>query len=814
MIRHLQEGPPVKKTALRLAVLCVLGLALVAVLPAQEPYKLPPKEVVDIVTAPPTPMVSMSPDGGTMALVERESMPSIAYIAEPILRIAGMRITPAYNSVQVLSFATGLSLEDMKTGQVRKVALPDDFKFSLPRMRGVAWAPDGRTIALLRYVDGGVELWAVDVATGAAKALTPPTVNAVLGGVDWTPDGRLVVSLVPEGRGPAPVAPRVPIGPEIQVSGGKQAKAATYQDLLKTAFDEVLFDYYATSQTALVDVASGEVRPIGPAGIYDSIAAAPSTEYLLVYRIKRPYSHSLPAGGFAHAIEIWDMNGKLVKLLADLPTEEGVPINGVPKGPRRVDWMTHRPATLVWTEALDGGDPKAEVPFRDHYLVLDAPFTAEPRELLRLKERAAGLTYFAMPGKALATQSEWKRRWRTTFLVDLANPAATPVKIWDLGLMDRYSDPGRPVTTQLETGERVILQDKDWIYLSGSGSSPQGDHPFLDRMNLKTMKVERLWQCQDPAYETFVDFAGNSRTKFITSYETKTDPPNYYYYDLKTKKRTALTDFKDPAPQLTAVKKERITYKRADGLELSGTLYLPPGYQPGTRLPVVIWAYPREYASADTAGQVRGSVNRFTFYRGTSQLLFVTQGYAVLDNAEMPVVGDPETVNDTFVPQIVSNADAAIRKLDELGVGDPKRVGVGGHSYGAFMTANLLAHCNLFAAGIARSGAYNRTLTPFGFQSERRTLWEATDTYIKMSPFMFADKIKTPLLLIHGMADNNSGTFPIQSERLFAALKGFGATARFVYLPYESHGYSARESVLTVLAEMFEWFDTYVKNRK
>jgi len=795
---------------IRLAVVFAVALAITPVVSAQEPYKLPPKEVIDIVDAPPTPLVSMSPSGETMALIERESMPTIAYLSEPILRIAGMRITPAYNSRQVLSFSTGLSLKDMKTGLLRKVALPDGVKFTFP-----SWSPDGRTIALLCYVEGGVELWAVDVGTAAAKALTPAVVNAVLGGIDWTPDSRrLIVSLVPEGRGPAPVAPRVPIGPEIQLSGGKEAKVATYQDLFKSAFDEVLFDHYATSQLAVVDIGTGAINKIGKPGIVDSIAVSPDQSYLLVERIKRPYSYALPASGFAHSVEVWDMDGGLIKVLADLPAEEGVPINGVPKGPRNVNWMTHNPATLIWTEALDGGDPKATVAFRDHYLKLEAPFTAEPREILKLKERAAGISYFGTPGKALASQTEWKRSWRTTFLVDLMNPAAEPVKIWDLGMRDSYSDPGRPVTTSLKTGERVILQDKDWIYLSGSGSSPKGDHPFLDRMNLKTMKVERLWQCQDPAYETFVDFAGASRTKFITSYETKTDPPNYYLYDLKTKKRTALTDFKDPAPQLTGIRKERITYKRADGLELSGTLYLPPGYTEGTRLPVVVWAYPMEYDTAATAGQVRGSVNRFTFFRGTSQLFFVTQGYAVLDNAEMPVVGTPETVNDTFVQQIVSNAEAAIRKLDEMGVGDPKRVGVGGHSYGAFMTANLLAHCDLFAAGIARSGAYNRTLTPFGFQSERRTLWEAPETYIKMSPFMNADKIKEPLLLIHGMADNNSGTFPIQSERLFAALKGFGATARFVYLPYESHGYSARESVLDVLAEMFEWFDRYVKNKK
>jgi dipeptidyl aminopeptidase/acylaminoacyl peptidase len=803
-------GGLVNRNRIRLALALAMVLAFVPFLSAQAPYKLPPKEVVDIVDAPPTPLVSMSPAGDTMALVERESMPTIAYISEPIQRIAGMRITPSFNSRQVLSFSTGLALEDMKTAAVRRVDLPEGVKFTFP-----SWSPDGKTIALLRYVEGGVELWAVDVATAKAKALTGAKINAVLGGIEWAPDSRrIVIGLVPDDRGPAPVAPRVPVGPEIQVSGGKEAKAATYEDLLKTAFDEALFDYYATSQTAVVDAVTGGIKKIGGPAIIDSIAVSPDMGYLLVERIKRPYSHSLPASGFARTVEVWDPDGGLVKVLADLPSEEGVPINGVPEGPRNVNWMTHRPATLIWVEALDGGDPKATVPYRDRWLKLDAPFAAEPQELLKLKERAGGLTCLATPGKALVSQMEWKRSWRTTFLVDLANPAAAPVKVWDLGMRDRYNDPGRPVMTALKTGERVVLQDKDWIYLSGAGSSPKGDHPFLDRMNLKTLKVERLWQCQDPAYETFVDFAGASRTRFITSYETRTLPPNYCLYDLKTKKRSALTDFKDPAPQLTGIRKERITYKRADGIELSGTLYLPPGYKDGTRLPVVIWAYPMEYDSAATASQVRGSVNRFTFYRGTSQLLFVTQGYAVLDNAEMPVVGTPETVNDTFVQQIVSNAEAAIRKLDEMGVGDPKRVGVGGHSYGAFMTANLLAHCDLFAAGIARSGAYNRTLTPFGFQSERRTLWEAPETYIKMSPFMFADKIKTPLLLIHGMADNNSGTFPIQSERMFAALKGFGATARFVYLPYESHGYSARESVLDVLAEMFEWFDTYVKNRK
>jgi dipeptidyl aminopeptidase/acylaminoacyl peptidase len=776
---------------------------------AQEPYKLPPKEVIEILDAPPTPRVSMSPAGNVMALIESEPMPSIAYVSQPILRVAGTRITPANNSRQVLSFSVGLSLKNIKTGEVRKIALPEGAKFT-----SVSWAPDGRTIAFLRYLETGVELWHVDAATGAAKALTPPVVNAVSSAFEWLPDGRrLIVSLIPDGRGSDPEPARIPKGPNIQETAGKLTKTATYQDLLKTAFDEMLFEYYATAQLALVDIAGGQVGKIGKPGIYIDFSPSPDMTYILVNRVKRPYSYSVPYFGFARSYEVWDSAGTLVHLLADLPPNENVPINGVPTGPRNANWMTHKPSTLIWVEALDGGDPEREAPFRDRYLTLGSPFKATPQEVLKLKERASGLTYFATPGLALASEFTWKKRWRTTYLVDFDHPDVAPRKIFDLSVQDRYNDPGMPVMTTLTAGERVILQDKDWIYLEGSGASPQGDHPFLDRMNIKSLKKERLFQCQDPAYETFVDFDGASRSRIITSYETRIQPPNYYLHDLKAKSRKPLTDFKDPAPQLTAVRKERIKYKRDDGVELSGTLYLPAGHQPGQRLPAVVWAYPLEYGDAATAGQVRGSVNRFTFYRGTSHLFFITQGYAILDGAEMPVVGDPKTVNDTYVQQVVANAAAAVRALDGLGVADPKRVGVGGHSYGAFMTANLLAHCDFFAAGIARSGAYNRMLTPFGFQSERRTLWEAVDTYVKMSPFMHANKINEPILLIHGEADNNSGTFPIQSERLFAALKGFGATARLVMLPNESHGYSARESVLHVLAEMFEWFDRHVKTR-
>jgi dipeptidyl aminopeptidase/acylaminoacyl peptidase len=468
-------------------------------------------------------------------------------------------------------------------------------------------------------------------------------------------------------------------------------------------------------------------------------------------------------------------------------------------------------AKLVWAEALDGGDPLRKVAHRDKLMSLAAPFQGEPSEIHKVQHRYIGLSWTTQPGQAMLAEFDRERRWRTTSLVDLANPSTRKV-IFDLSINDAYGNPGTTITQVRPDGQRTILQDGDRIYLSGQGASESGDRPFLDSMSLKTLEKDRLFRCGDGEYERPLSFIGTSRTRILTERESKSEPINIFVVDLKSGDRSKLTDFRDPAPELTGLTKELIKYRRHDGVPLSGTLYLPPGYKAGTKLPLIIWAYPLEYSDPATAGQVRGSTDTFTELRGDDPRFFLTQGYAVLMDATMPVVGDPETMNDTYVDQITASAKAAIETLKERGVIDPQRVGVAGHSYGAFMTANLLAHSDLFAAGIARSGAYNRTLTPFGFQSERRSFWEAPELYMKMSPFTYANKIKAPLLLIHGEADNNSGTFPIQSERLFQAIKGSGGTSRLVLLPHESHGYRARESVLHVLAEMFEWADKYVKN--
>ncbi|MFB0564517.1 MAG: prolyl oligopeptidase family serine peptidase [Candidatus Aminicenantaceae bacterium] len=798
-----------RKNALFFSLISVF--LLTTVLFTQEPYKLPSQAIVDIVDAPPLPRALMSPTGNVTLLVEYESMPSIAYMAQPLLRLAGMRITPKYNSRQQTTFYTGLILKFIKTGDTKHIAIPEGAKLGLPR-----WSNDGNWLAFTRYVDDGVELWVADVEAGKAKALTKPIINATLNsGFTWLPDNRhLLIYTILENRGDPPKKPEVPVGPNIQESSGKFAKVWTYQDLLKNPYDEKLFEYYTTSQIMEIDVISGNSRDIGTPGIYRFAESSPDENMLLVYNIKKPFSYSVPYYYFTHTLEIWDREGNLVHLLADLPLADEVPMRGVPTGPRSVEWRPLKPAALIWVEALDDGDPEKKVPHRDKLMTISSPFKDNAKEVMKIQHRYSGMFWLRPVGKAMVLEYDWKKRWRTTYLVNVDDRSETPKKIFDLSIHDRYNDPGSPVFTITKSGEWILLQDKDWIYLSGRGASPKGDMPFLDTVNLKTMEKKRLFQCGEESYEEFIDFAGKSRDLIITRYESKSEPPNYFIVDLKNKKRKAITDFKDPAPQLTGMKKQLIKYTRKDGVELSGTLYLPPDYKEGERLPLVMWAYPREYTDPKVAGQVRGSPHRFTFFRGTSQLFFVTQGYAVLDGAQMPVVGDPETMNDTFVEQIVSSAKAAIDKLDSMGIVDPKRVGVGGHSYGAFMTANLLAHCDLFAAGIARSGAFNRTLTPFGFQNERRTLWEAPEVYFRVSPFMHAHKINEPILLIHGEADNNSGTYPLQSRRLFHALKGYGATVRLVMLPNESHGYRARESGLHVLAEMFEWFDKHVRGKK
>jgi dipeptidyl aminopeptidase/acylaminoacyl peptidase len=787
---------------------------------SQETYKKPPKEVLDVMNAPVTPMATVNPTRDMMVLAEPLRYPTIADLSQPMLRLAGMRINPATNGPHRFTYFLSMTLKKIPSGEEIKIALPPNAKPG-----GPDWSADGKHFVFMNTTATGIELWTGDT-TGAVRRVGTFHVNAVLGGggggprggggggaVQWMPDNKtLLVLTVPAMRGKPPAESRVPIGPNVQESTGKATGVATYEDLLKNAHDEALFEYYGTSQPVLVNLATGAATPIGKPAMYATFRPSPDGKYFLVARMHKPFSYVLTSASFPREIEVWDRTGKVVHKVASVPLADSVPIEGVQTGPRNVNWRPTQPSTLIWVEALDEGNPRNKVPFRDKVLALKAPFTGTPAEIFKTEQRFGGITWGAN-GLALISDNERSRRWTRTFIVNVDNPAEQPREIWSRDTRDRYKDPGSPMMRETPDGERVILQSGDYIFLTGPGSSPQGDRPFLDKFNLKTLQTERLFRCDEDVYESVVAPLNADVTKVLTRRESPTDPPNYFIRTLGSENSmTAFTRFPDPAPQLRKIRKELVKYKRNDGVDLSFTLYLPPDYKEGTRLPTVVWAYPYEYEDAATAGQVSGSTKRFTMISGMSQLFYVLHGYAVLDNAAMPVVGSADKVNDTYVQQITADAQAAIDKAVEMGVTDRDRVGVGGHSYGAFMTANLLAHTRLFRAGVARSGAYNRTLTPFGFQSERRTLWQAPDTYLKMSPFMYADKIKDPLLLIHGEADDNSGTFPIQSDRMYQAIRGNGGKVRLVFLPYEAHGYQAIESLEHTLYEMFTWFDKYVKD--
>jgi dipeptidyl aminopeptidase/acylaminoacyl peptidase len=809
--------------------LCLLGVLAIALWAghafAQQKYEKPPQQILDVLNAPLPPTPFLSPTRDTIALAQPMTYPAISDLAEPMLRLAGVRINPRTNAERsYIYYWVSLTLKKISDGTEIPVALPAGVR----RIGQPRWNADGTMFVFTNEASNGVELWVVDIATQKARQIPGLHVNPLLGSaVQWMPDQKtLLVKIIPAERGAPPEPPVVPPGPKIQESVGVSTASSTYEarDVLKNPYDADLFDYYTSSQLAFVNALSGDVTRIGKPDVFGQVNPAPGGRYLLVERIHRPYSYLCAYYRFPKEVEVWATAGELVETLASLPLADQVPIDGVPTGARDYMWRPTEPATLLWAEALDGGNPKTKVPNRDRIMLKPVGTTAV--ELSKTEQRFENLQWIEKGGLILISDYDPDRHWTRTYILNADDRKIPPRLLWDMSTDDRYKNPGYPVYRVLPTGAWAIMQQNEWAYLDGNGSSPEGDRPFLDRLNLRTFKTERLFRSDRSSYEYFVAWLDAAAGTFITRRESPADPPNFFARTLAKKPlkgapegeaswsstSRAITQFPNPTPQLTGITKRLVTYKRADGIPLSFMLYLPPGYKPGTRLPTVVWAYPLDYAEQGVAGQIEGSSQVFTTIRGTSELFFLLQGYAVLDDAAMPVVGPPETAYDTFPEQIVANAKAAIDKAVELGVTDPERVGVGGHSHGALMTANLLVYSDLFRAGIARSGAYNHTMRPFGFQNERRTFWQARDTYIKLSPVLQADKINEPLLLIHGELDQNPGTVPMQSEKLYEALRGIGKTVRLCMLPYESHGYAARESTEHVLYEMLSWFDRYVKN--
>lgn len=809
----------VSKACLSIAILFTFGGSLRGQTNLQ--YQKPPKAMVDLVDTRPTPYVEVSPADSSgkrwMFIGYISGFPTIADLAQPELRLAGLRINPKTNGPSRGRYYTALGLQELPGGKEIKVAgLPEGAK-----IRYADWAPDARHLSFVNISDAagdaGLSLWIVDVSNGQVQKIPGIALDGIFGSpCEWASDSQnLLCKTIVENRPVAPKRSEVPVGPVVQENLGRVTPGATYQDLLKSPEDEQFFDYYATSQVRLVNV-DGKSSRVGKPGVITSATISPDGKYALIDERHHPYSYLLPYEMFPERVSVIDLKTGATKQLADKPLEDTIPNihDAVEPGPREFVWRSDTPASVSWTEAGEGGDPRKDVAVRDTLFVLDAPFEGSPRKMAELPLRFERIVW-SSDRLALVEETRWRDRKRIILAVSPSD-GGTPVKLFEGSFEDRYHDPGLPFEVQNARGKTVLQTTPDGsaAFFYGKGASPGGDMPFASTINVTNGESNRVWESAPPYFESAAAVLDPAGPVLLIRRESPEVSPNYYVKNPANNSAQQVTAFPNPYGDAPLPKKQVLKYKRADGVELSANLYLPPGYKPADGpLPTLLEAYPTEYKTRDAAGQISGSPYQFPFLYWGSPVPFVAEGYAVLENATIPIVGEGQAEpNDTYVEQLVASAKAAIDEGARLGVVDRKRVAVMGHSYGAFMTANLLAHSDLFRAGIARSGAYNRTLTPFGFQNEDRTYWQAPQIYYQMSPFSFADKIKAPILLIHGEADNNTGTFPIQSERLFSAIKGQGGTVRFVLLPLEAHGYASRESVLHMFWEMNNWLTTYVKN--
>lgn len=791
--------------------LSLILLVLAAPAIAQDEFREPDPALTALVDAPMQPASTVSPDNRWLAAFEWNRVVPLAELAREELKLAGLRITPATFARSRSTGYNNFVLHDLETGERRAVeGLPEG------AIHAPSWSSDSSHLAFTLERGDKRTLWIYEVASGQARELSDRPLNGVLSGpYTWLPDGEgLLINMAVNHGGELPQPSVETIAPQIQETDPeRKAPVRTYQDLLETPLDAERFTFLATGQLARVNL-DGEVAELGEPALFINFDSSPDTRYLLVESLQQPYSYSVPYYRFARRSQVWDAMGNTVTLVADLPSAEDIPkgFDSVQTGRRNIQWRADAPATLIWAEAQDGGDMSTEVDYHDHVFHWPAPFEETPEILARTERRFAGLDW-ADNGLAVLTEWRFADRKLRTWIVAPDDPEHEPVLFQERSYNDAYNDPGSPIRTLSEYGTSVIHTfDGEHILLAGSGASPEGNIPFLDRYDAASGESTRLWHSEAPYYERVVDVLDETGGRILTLREARDEQPNFFLRDLSADALTQVSEFPHPHPQMTGIEKELIRYERDDGVELSGTLYLPPGHEEGDGpLPVLMWAYPLEYKDSSVAGQVRESPYEFNRVSYWGPLPYLALGYAVFDDPKMPIVGEGEALpNDSFREQLVASAQAAVDVLVERGVAEPGQVVIGGHSYGAFMVANLLAHSDLFAAGIARSGAYNRSLTPFGFQGEERDFWEAQEVYATVSPFFHAEKIDEPILMIHGTEDNNSGTYPMQSERLFDALKGLGGKARLVMLPHESHGYRARASLLHMLWEQQQWLEAHL----
>jgi len=801
---------------LKVTLLLFLNIGFFAFAQENLTYQKPSKSILDLADYERAPTVSMDTKKENMLLQYRSTYKTLDDLNQEELRLGGLRINPVTNISSTVTYIINLKLRKISgKDEVQVAGLPEN-----PKISNISWSPNDKKILFSHTTNSGVELWVIDVATAKATKLTDATINANLGNpFSWFLDNEtILVKMLPKNRKPLLDAKKdLPTGPIISSTAGAKSQNRTYPDMLKNQNDEINFENIITSELYKVNL-NGTATLFKEAAMYAGERISPDGNYVMISTIQKPFSYVVPLNRFPSKTVVYDSRGKEIKTVNDVPLNEVIPkgFMAVRKGKREMSWRNDKPATLSYVVALDEGDPANKVDFRDEVFLWDAPFTSNATTLVKVPQRYNDIIW-GNDNTAFLTDEWYDTRNTKTYLINPSNPGQQPKVITDRNQQDVYSDPGVFETKKNEYNKYVLAIEKDNAYRIGEGYTKEGQFPFIDEFNLKTLQAKRVYtSTYKDKKEDLLGIEDFKTGKVLVQIQSKSEYPNYYFRNIKKQNSlTPITSFKNPFESIKNVSKEVIKYKRKDGVELSGTLYLPAGYDKvkKEKLPLLIWAYPAEYKDKNSAGQSTQNSNEFTFPYYGSFVYWVTKGYVVLDDAAFPIIGEGTTEpNDNFIPQLVANAEAAIDAVDALGYINRKKVAVGGHSYGAFMTANLLTHSNLFACGIARSGAYNRTLTPFGFQSEQRNYWEAPEVYTAMSPFMNADKMKTPLLLVHGEADNNPGTFTLQTERYYQALKGLGATTRMVILPKEAHSYVAKENILHLLWEQDQFLEKYLKN--
>ena len=780
-------------------------------------YQIPKKEILDLVDVDRAPSVLKDEKNNYMVFVYRPEYKSIDELSQKEMRLGGLRVNPYLNIGSRTTYYNKVKILRLKKGDKSPIevkGLPTN-----PKLSNFVYSPDQSKIAMINTTSDRLELWVLNIEKALARRINTPSLNATLGSViNWFSDNKsLLIKIRPENSNIIIDQENMtPTGPTITENMGDKAQNRTYQDLLKNITDENNFEQLSRSKLIKVSL-KGKISQWLDENMYRSISFSPDGKYVLVNIIKKPFSYIVTYSRFPNETLVYDLNGKLIKKIAESPLLEVLPkgFMATKVGKRSISWRNDLPSSLRYIEALDGGDPSVKVDYRDKLMNWDAPFNKNPEFLIKTINRINNINW-GNENFAIVRDIWWNNRNTKTYLFNPSNSNVKPKIISDRNYQDIYSNPGSYVTKRNDYNRSVLLIKNNNLFRIADGFSKEGQFPYVEKLNINDLSTATIYKSNyETKFENIIDFDFEKNELFVRI-ESKQDFPNYYFRKLsKNNILDQITFFKNPFESLKKVSKQTITYKREDGLDLSGVLYLPPDYDKTKpeRKPMILWAYPREYKDKNSASQKTNNPNRFIYPSWASPIYWVTQGYVLLDRASFPIIGEKDVEpNDSFRNQLVSNAKAAIDELDKKGYIDPKKVAVGGHSYGAFMVANLLSHSNLFSAGIARSGAYNRTLTPFGFQSEERTYWEAPEVYYSMSPFMHADKMKTPLLLIHGEADNNSGTYPMQSKRYFNALKGLGATVRLVMFPKESHGYRAKETILHLLWEQDQWLEKYLKN--